>query len=126
MTAVAGAFLEGVTGFAVLATALFETAVGLETGFEALAEVDAFLTGFAAGMILRGGVFFKFFSTFFFGRDLGVGLAAVFLTVLTEVALAGAFLTPVEGFTDFPEDFRDGVGLEIFFNGTQFWPKSRA
>jgi hypothetical protein len=41
-------------------------------------------------------------------------------------AFTGVFLAPEEGFTGIPEGFRDGEGLEIFFNGARLMPKSRA
>jgi hypothetical protein len=41
-------------------------------------------------------------------------------------SLAGALEATAGDFTDLPEDFRDREGLEIFFNGAQVRPKSRA
>ena len=41
-------------------------------------------------------------------------------------AFWGGFCTPDEDFRVFPEGFRDGEGLEFFFNGSQVLPKSRA
>jgi hypothetical protein len=48
------------------------------------------------------------------------------MIALDFASFSGTFLAPVEGLTDLPEGFRDGEGLEFFFNGTQLEPKSRA
>ena len=99
------AFLAIGAGFlaaAFLAGAFLTTGAGLERGFLA-----AFLAGSG-------------FLTAAFGAGL-VGLAS-----LSAGFFAGAFLTAGVGLTDFPEGFRDGEGLDFFFNVAQLVPKSRA
>ena len=99
------AFLAKGAGFlaaAFLAGAFLTTGAGLERGF---------LATFLAG---------SGFLTAAFGAGL-VGLAS-----LSAGFFAGAFLTAGVGLTDFPEGFRDGEGLDFFFNVAQLVPKSRA
>jgi len=72
------------------------------------------------------------FTLFASGLDAGADfLAGAPLFVLLcgrglMIFLAGGLEAPEEGFTGFPEGFRDGEGLEIFFNGTRVMPMTRA
>jgi len=86
-----------------------------------------------AGTTLAGAAFLTLFTgcltlvlIFFAGATFFAIFGAALMGLLVGAAFAGAFLAPVEDLTGFPEVFRDGVGLEIFFNGTQLKPKSRA
>ncbi|MFZ4387882.1 MAG: hypothetical protein ACOYOI_06945, partial [Chthoniobacterales bacterium] len=123
------------TGFAVLGTG-----VGVGAGFETFAEgLETLVTGFLA----TGAAFFGAALGATFGTALGNGFLATgffagvsafltgacftgdffagrgFLTPLTSGFLTGAFWVAGVGLADFPEDFRDEEGLEIFFNGEQ-------
>ena len=94
----------------------FALAEGFPEATGALADAGAVLeTGFAGSGFLTGAFETVLAGVVSFGADF---LAAAFL--------AGAFLTAGVGLTDFPEGFRDGEGLDFFFNVAQLVPKSRA
>ena len=75
-------------------------AAGAELCFTAFATGVGFLPGTAVLRAFKGSVCFASFS--------------------------GGLEPPCEDLAGFPEDFRDGEVLEIFFNGSQVKPKSRA
>ena len=82
-----------------------------------------------AGCLAFPAVGFTLFATFF-GAEVGFLAGATLFGLLCGRGLmsffAGGLEAPEEGFTGFPEGFRDGEGLEIFFNGTRVMPKTRA
>jgi hypothetical protein len=86
-----------------------------------LAEALPVDWAFGAGL---AGAFFAG-TAFLAGAGFLAGLAAG-LTPLMGGFLAGAFLAAGAALTGFPEGFRDGEGLDVFFNGTRVKPKSRA
>jgi len=49
-----------------------------------------------------------------------------FLESFAGVFLAPSGCDPLGDFAEFPEGFRDGEGLEIFFNGSLVWPNAGA
>lgn len=113
---------------AVLTTAfaggVFETGTLIGALVVAFAFAGAFLAGAAFLTLLAGCL--TLVLLFCGGATFFAIFGAALVGLLVGAAFAGAFLAPVEDLTGFPEVFRDGVGLEIFFNGTQLKPKSRA
>jgi hypothetical protein len=97
-------------------------AAGLGAGFLA-AGLALLLVLFGLGAGFLAGAFFLAGAAFLTALAAGL-FAGAFLA--RAGFLAGAFLAEAEGFTDFPEGFRDGEGLDFFFNGAQVKPKSRA
>jgi hypothetical protein len=94
--------------------------------------LDAALAGPLAGALpfdwdFGAGLAGAFFAgtVFLAGAGFLAGLAAG-LTPLRGGFLAGAFLAAGAALTGFPEGFRDGEGLDVFFNGSRVKPKSRA
>jgi hypothetical protein len=89
----------------------------LATGFE--------VTGLEEAFKALGAGFLAATFTTFLGNSFE-GFAATFATTLGAAFFGAAFLTEAAGLEDFPEDFRVGEGLDVFFNGSRVKPESRA
>jgi len=112
----AGVVLETVFAGSGFVTGAFET--GLAGAFLAAG------VGLERGDLESGFIAACFAGSGFLTAAFGAGLAG--LVSLGAGFFGSAFLTTEVGLTGFPEGFRDGEGLDFFFNVAQLVPKSRA